>query len=196
MTRFFFWLFAVWPVLVWGQKPNMLFIISDDQSPRSIGGEQPGGQDPELGSLGPTRHPLQPLLQPRLVVGSGMRGQPHHADHGTKRFRAPKNKPYLDKWANSRGALAVEDSTEAKLWPEVFREAGYDTFLTGKWHNNHHSALKGFSQAKGIAKGMYETFDPSGSKSQATTGQDRATTTGLPGIGNSPAIGLLSFGTS
>ena len=83
---------------------------------------------------------------------------------GQNVFRAPKNKPYLEKWANSRGALAVEGSTEAKLWPEVFREAGYDTFLTGKWHNNHHSALKGFSQAKGIAKGMYETFDPSGSK--------------------------------
>ena len=89
MTRFFFWLFAAGPVLVWGQKPNILFIISDDQSPVQSGGEQPGGQDPELGSLGPTRHPLQPLLQPRLVVGSGMRGQSHHADHRTKAYSVP-----------------------------------------------------------------------------------------------------------
>ncbi|MFP6899443.1 MAG: hypothetical protein VCA36_00780, partial [Opitutales bacterium] len=58
--------------------------------------------------------------------------------------------PYLDKWANSRGAIAVEGSTEVKLWPEVFRDAGYDTFLTGKWHNNYYSALKGFSQAKDL----------------------------------------------
>ncbi len=165
MTRFFFWLFAAGPVLVWGQKPNVLFIISDDQSPRSIGGvNNPEVKTPNLDRLARQGTLFSHCFNQGSWSGAVCVASRTMLITGQNVFRAPKNKPYLDKWANSRGALAVEDSTEAKLWPEVFREAGYDTFLTGKWHNNHHSALKGFSQAKGIAKGMYETFDPNGSK--------------------------------
>lgn len=79
-------------------------------------------------------------------------------------YHAPQNKAYLDKWALAKGELAVEKETAVKLWPQVFREAGYQTFLTGKWHNNDASVLQGFTAGKAVGKGFYDTFDSTGSK--------------------------------
>ena len=165
MKKLFSVLLALTPLTVAAKKPNVLFIIADDQAPRSIGGVN----NPELKTPNLDKLATQGVLFNNCFNQGSWSGAVCVASRtmlitGQSVFRAPKNKPYLDKWANSRGAIAVEGSTEVKLWPEVFRDAGYDTFLTGKWHNNYYSALKGFSQAKAIAKGMYETFDPSGSK--------------------------------
>ncbi|MBG29197.1 MAG: sulfatase [Opitutae bacterium] len=165
MKKSFAILFALAPLLASAKKPNILFIIADDQAPLSIGAVN----NPEIKTPNLDRLAKQSVLFNNCFNQGSWSGAVCVASRtmlitGQSVFRAPKNKPYLDKWANSRGAIAVEGSTEVKLWPEVFRDAGYDTFLTGKWHNNYHAALKGFSHAKAIAKGMYETFDPSGSK--------------------------------
>ena len=165
MKKLFRVLLILAPLTVAAQKPNVLFIIADDQAPRSIGGVN----NPEIKTPNLDRLAKQGVLFSHCFNQGSWSGAVCVASRtmlitGQSVFKAPANKAYLDKWANSRGAIAVKESTEVKLWPEVFRDAGYDTFLTGKWHNNHHSVLKGFSQAKGIAKGMYETLDPSGSK--------------------------------
>lgn len=56
------------------------------------------------------------------------------------------------------------------LWPQVFREQGYTTFLTGKWHNGPWSLAQSFSCGENIFFGgmsdhdrmpVYD-FDPSG----------------------------------
>lgn len=47
-----------------------------------------------------------------------------------------------------------------QLWGETFTNSGYETFLTGKWHNKDETALKSFKYAKSIGKGMYETMHP------------------------------------
>ena len=165
MKKVFSVLLALAPVPASAKKPNVLFIIADDQAPLSIGGVNIREiKPPNLDRLAKQGVLFNNCCNQGSWSGAVCVASRTMLITGQSVFRAPKNKPYLDKWANSRGAIAVEGSTEVKLWPEVFRDAGYDTFLTGKWHNNYYSALKGFSQAKAIAKGMYETFDPSGSK--------------------------------
>ena len=54
---------------------------------------------------------------------------------------------------------AREDINRVPLWGEVFADAGYATFLTGKWHNEDHTAVKSFETGKSIGKGMFETLD-------------------------------------
>ena len=53
---------------------------------------------------------------------------------------------------------ARNDINEVPLWGEVLGQNGYNTFLTGKWHNGDPTVLKSFQQAKSIGKGMFETL--------------------------------------
>lgn len=78
-------------------------------------------------------------------------------------FRAPQNRAYLDGWAQVEGS----GETEVTTWAEAFTNAGYETFMTGKWHNTDYALLKGFDQAKCIGAGMYETRDATGSSAMA-----------------------------
>jgi arylsulfatase A-like enzyme len=48
---------------------------------------------------------------------------------------------------------AKTDLAGQSTWPESFRNAGYATFLTGKWHNEADSALRLFDQGKAIFLG-------------------------------------------
>ena len=40
-----------------------------------------------------------------------------------------------------------------KTWPEAFAEAGYRTFVSGKWHNGEASLLRCFPQARSVFTG-------------------------------------------
>lgn len=42
---------------------------------------------------------------------------------------------------------------DARLWPEMLRELGYETFGTGKWHNGEESWLRSFSRGKSVMIG-------------------------------------------
>jgi arylsulfatase A-like enzyme len=57
-----------------------------------------------------------------------------------------------------------EGLNKNQTWGETFGKAGYETFLTGKWHNGNKTALRSFKYAKSIGKGMYETFHPKDGK--------------------------------
>ena len=49
------------------------------------------------------------------------------------------------------------DDENVPLWGETFYNAGYETFMTGKWHNGDDTVLRSFNRTKSIGKGMFET---------------------------------------
>lgn len=55
---------------------------------------------------------------------------------------------------------AREGVNTNQLWGETFSNAGYETFLTGKWHNGDATVLKSFKHAKSVGKGMFESMHP------------------------------------
>lgn len=67
------------------------------------------------------------------------------------------------------------DNKAIPLWGEVFDEAGYATFITGKWHNGDQTVLRGFDEGLSIGKGMFETKDgPSGAGYRRPTAQNNS----------------------
>ncbi len=48
---------------------------------------------------------------------------------------------------------ADEKLERDKTWPEAFAEAGYRTFISGKWHNGEASLLRCFPQARSVFTG-------------------------------------------
>ena len=121
-------------------KPNFLFIFADDQAFDTIQ------------ALG---HPIVQTPNLDRLVQQGMNFT-HTFNQGS--------------WSGavcvvSRAMLnsgryiyrAREDIDRVPLWGEVFTDAGYETFLTGKWHNGDATATKSFKYGKSIGRGMYET---------------------------------------
>lgn len=145
------------------QRPNILFLITDDQTYESIHAlNNPHIRTPNMDRLVSMGTTFTHCFNQGSWSGAVCVASRTMLITGQTVFRAPQNRSYLDKWA--QGDTPAANRQEAPLWSEVFTQAGYTTFLTGKWHNTDYAALKGFTYAKSIGLGMYETFDPSGSK--------------------------------
>ena len=196
MTRFFLWFLAVCPVFLWALKPNILFIISDDQSPRSIGGVNiPEIKTPNLDRLAKQGTLFSHCFNQGSWSGAVCVASRTMLITGQTFSVLPRTNPI---WTSGpipgsprsrgldRGQALARSLPRGRVRHFPHRQMAQQSSL----------GFEGFQPSKGIAKGMYETFDPSGSKKPGYDRPRPATTTGLPGIGNSPAIGLLSFGTS
>ncbi len=144
----------------WAEKPNILFIISDDQAPdtiRALGNKHI--QTPNLDRLVRAGTSFTHCFNQGSWSGAVCVASRTMLITGQSVYRAPRNKAYLDPWAHAKGVLAVEVQKPVTTWPEVFRNSGYQTFLSGKWHNNTYVAEKGFTQIKALGAGMYETHE-------------------------------------
>ena len=156
ITGFFLSFFST----VLGDKPNILFIISDDQAPDTIAAlGNKNIHTPNLDRLVQAGTSFTHCFNQGSWSGAVCVASRTMLITGQSVYRAPKNKAFLDKWAHAKGVLAVEEQSPVMTWPEVFRKAGYQTFLTGKWHNNTHAAEIGFTQIKALGAGMYETHE-------------------------------------
>ncbi len=128
------------PIADLASKPNFLFLFADDQA---------------FDTINAFGHPIVQTPNLDELVQNGMTFT-HAFNQGS--------------WSGavcvvSRAMLnsgryiyhAREDIERVPLWGEVFSDAGYATFLTGKWHNGDDTALKSFEKGFSIGKGMFET---------------------------------------
>jgi arylsulfatase A-like enzyme len=130
-------LYAGLEVQAANRKPNILFLFADDQRADTIAAHgNPNIKTPNLDKL--------------AAAGFSFRG--NYVFGGNSGAVCIPSRAML---MSGKTWFHVNTTTleGAKLMSEVFRENGYATFGTGKWHNGEASWLRAFQQGKNIMFG-------------------------------------------
>ena len=120
-----------------GKKPNFLFIITDDQRFSAFGAmDNPDIHTPNMDKLASRGVMFTHSFNQGSWSGAVCLCSRGMLNCGQYLFHTEKN------------------ITKDPLWGETLRKGGYETFLTGKWHNGG-SLEKSFSKVDGVGPGMY-----------------------------------------
>jgi len=141
---------AQFPVTAWAEQPNVILIVSDDQGWADIGYNNPSVYSPNLDQLAAegitfTKHYVMPQCTPtRVALMTG---------------RYPGRFGPAGLAANNQPAFPLGTPTLASM----FKTAGYDTFLCGKWHlgsmPEHGPNHFGFDHSYGSLAGAVGMYD-------------------------------------
>ena len=112
-------------------RPNVLFIFGDDQRADTIGAlGNPGIQTPHLDTL----------------VKRGVSFRRAYMQGGLHGATCIPSRAML---LSSRSLFRVDERLlKDSTWPAAFGQAGYTTFVSGKWHNGPASIPKSFQMAR------------------------------------------------
>lgn len=140
---------------VYAGRPNILFILTDDQGPHAAS---------YLGNLElPTPH-----LDALAAQGAMLRNafcvtpvcSPSRASLMTSRYGSELG--ILD-WINPKTEPEIGLNPNTVTWMELFEESGYVTGLMGKWHlgtaDRFHPTLNGYQEFMGFRDGGRPTRD-------------------------------------
>ena len=157
------------------EKPNFLVLITDDQTYETIHTlNNPEIETPNLDRLVRQGTTFTHAFNQGSWSGAVSVASRSMLITGQHVNRAYKNDAYLGAWARQKHEDA---STTVPLWGEVFQNAGYHTFITGKWHNSDEALLKSFSEARAVGGGFYESITADGKKLQYHRGAPSETWT-------------------
>jgi len=118
------------------QRPNILFLFSDDQRADTIHA---------LGN--------SVIQTPNLdrLVGEGTSFTRAYCMGAQQGAVCVPSRAML---MTGRTLFRVKENMEGQTtWPEVYGRAGYRTFITGKWHNQPPALLRSFQEGKSIFLG-------------------------------------------
>lgn len=119
-----------------GPRPNILFLLSDDQQPDAIGAY--GHPDVKTPSID------------RLVE----RGASFEDAYCLGSWHGAVCQPSRAMLMSGRGLYSVKaDLGDQVTMPQWFGDRGYQTFGTGKWHNGARSFERSFQRAKHVMLG-------------------------------------------
>ncbi|RLD73388.1 MAG: sulfatase [Bacteroidetes bacterium] len=139
------------------KRPNFLFLLTDDQTYKTIHALNNSEiETPNMDKLSEQGITFTHCFNQGSWSGAVCVASRTMLITGQTVFRAPQNEVYLDKWAHSED---IKSNKEVLLWQEVFSANGYETFITGKWHNSKYAVLKNFDRGEAIGAGMYSSFD-------------------------------------
>ena len=138
-----------------GDKPNIIFIMTDDQGPWAFGAApDPNARTPNIDHLVAQGARLKNYFVTTPVCS------PSRAALITSRYATEVGIPdYL------RGkAQPPWSATRFTLWPRILADAGYQTALIGKWHlgdqDEYHPTNFGYSEFAGFRVGGETSKDP------------------------------------
>ena len=118
------------------RKPNVLFLFSDDQRADT------------LSALG------NPALRTPAVDRLVRRGTVISRAYCMGGNNAAVCMPSRAMLMSGRSLFRIHEQLDhQETWPEKFGQAGYSTFMTGKWHNGANSALRSFQRGKAVFLG-------------------------------------------
>jgi arylsulfatase A-like enzyme len=138
------------------RRPNILFLFADDQRFDTIGAlRNPAIETPNMDRLVGTGTAFTHCFIMGSTIGAVCVCSRASLITGRHLYTAPRT---------------PKESDGLALWPKVFRDAGYKTFGTGKWHNGPWSYAQSFAHGASIFFGgmsdhlkvPVHDFDPTG----------------------------------
>ncbi len=148
--------------LTTARPPNVLFLIADDNSIRAVGAA--GGSEARTPSL-------DALAAGGVVIDTAVhQGAFSGAICTVSRGMILSGRPV---WGVTPGRYGYGGPAQLRtadtLMPELFRQHGYQSFGTGKWHNGNEALLRCFEIAEAIGPGMlpYNSRDHGGARDAA-----------------------------
>lgn len=144
--------------------PNVLFLIVDDASVRSIGATG--------GTWAQTPHIDQLAARGVVVDNAYHQGAFSGAICTVSRAMILTGRTVWSVTPGERNYGGTGNlNTADVLMPELFRRHGYQTFFAGKWHNGNAAIKRSFDHADAIAGGMlpYNAENHGGNRNPAIT---------------------------
>ncbi|WP_158973969.1 sulfatase-like hydrolase/transferase [Cellulophaga sp. L1A9] len=141
------------------EKPNILFIFADDQTYNTIGAIESSpvktpnldrlakqgvrfSQTYNMGSFAPA---VCVASRAMLITGSFLWKAAAYSGKGSN--HSDPNAPRIQQ------DYTIAEKTPEAYWPEYLKQAGYETYMTGKWHINT-DAAKIFDHTTNVRGGM------------------------------------------
>jgi choline-sulfatase len=161
-------------------RPNVLFMIADDMTFRTIGSlNNPEVNTPNLDRLAArgcafTHCFHQGAWMPavcapsRTMLTSGLSAfRARDAAQRLSNYQPNDVNDQQSKLPNVRPANPAAEKFPLSLgdyvlWPQRFRQAGYHTYITGKWHVDDVALERCFSELGPVGPGMYRSTGLSG----------------------------------
>ncbi len=137
-------------------RPNVLFLYTDDQAPWALG-------------LSGTPHASTPNIDKLFRRGAWLKNSftvtpvcsPSRASLMTSRYGSELG---VTDWLNPRREPYGGVAPDVVMWPELVQQAGYRTGLVGKWHlgllDEHHPTQNGYDYFMGFRGGGTTPVDP------------------------------------
>jgi choline-sulfatase len=129
------------------KQPNILFLFTDDQTFRSIGClNNPAVKTPNIDRLVKNGVTFTHCFNQGSWSGAVCIASRAMLNTGRYIYHAKKD----------------INNKETPLWGETFRKAGYQTFMTGKWHNGDKTLKRSFETVGPHGGGMFHSTDYDG----------------------------------
>ena len=150
-------------------RPNFLFMIADDMTYRAIHSlNNVGVRTPALDRLAASGCYFSHCYHQGSWTGAVCVASRTMLNTGLSAFQARgawmRNGAFIppgDEWMQV-GTVGHNTIDDFQSWAETLRAAGYDTFLTGKWHLDRTLLERGFKSTGPVGPGMFPSTPAGG----------------------------------